>query len=134
MRIATESDLELVIDWVWKFESEAVGHEDIEAARETAINRILDGEIFLWEADHPVSMAAIGRPTPHGITISLVYTPPELRGRGYAISCVATLSQLQLDSGKSFCTLFTDITNPTSNEIYQRIGYKPVCDFNEYIF
>jgi predicted GNAT family acetyltransferase len=39
-----------------------------------------------------------------------------------------------LDSGKKFCFLFTDQANPTSNSIYQKIGYEPVCDFHEYTF
>lgn len=66
--------------------------------------------------------------------VNLVYTPPELRRRGYASACVAALSQLLLDAGWKFCCLFTDMSNPTSNHIYQQIGYTPVCDFNEYIF
>jgi len=51
-----------------------------------------------------------------------------LRGRGYATSCVAALTTRLLDSGKTFCCLYTDLSNPTSNSIYQRIGYRPVCD------
>ncbi len=70
----------------------------------------------------------------HGIVVSLVYTPRALRGRGYASACVAALSQQLLDAGWQFCALFTDLANPTSNDIYQRIGYRPVCDFNEYDF
>lgn len=50
----------------------------------------------------------------------------------YASACVAALSQLILDEGKEFCTLFTDLANPTSNHIYQQIGYRPVCDFAEF--
>jgi len=61
-----------------------------------------------------------------------VYTPPEFRGRGYASALVAALSQAMLDAGYHFCTLFTDLANPTSNHIYQAIGYQPVCDTDEY--
>ena len=50
------------------------------------------------------------------------------------MACVAALSQQRLASGKLFCTLFTDLGNPTSNSIYQQIGYRPVCDFNAYDF
>jgi predicted GNAT family acetyltransferase len=39
-----------------------------------------------------------------------------------------------LDQGKQFTSLFTDLSNPTSNSIYQKIGYQPVCDFDLYRF
>jgi predicted GNAT family acetyltransferase len=81
-----------------------------------------------------VSMAAASRPTPNGCSISLVYTPPERRRLGYASGCVAELSQRLLDSGKSFCTLFADLDNPTSNAIYQRMGFQPLADFREIRF
>jgi len=95
---------------------------------------VATGDIFLWDDGRPVSVAARNRPTPHGISVGYVYTPPELRGRGYATSCVAALSQHLLDSGYEFCTLFTDLANPTSNDIYQQIGYRPICDYDEYVF
>lgn len=79
-------------------------------------------------------MAAVARPTLHGITVNLVYTPPEQRGRGFASNCVAALSQRMLDGGYQFCTLFTNLANPTSNDIYQQIGYRSIADFNEYRF
>jgi predicted GNAT family acetyltransferase len=64
----------------------------------------------------------------------MVYTPPHLRKQGYATSCVAALTQRMLDSGKRFCCLYTDLTNPTSNAIYQKIGYQPVCDSEDLVF
>ena len=79
----------------------------------------------------PVSMAAGTRPIVHGITVNRVYTSPALRRRGYATACVAALSQRLLDEGYQFSMLFTDLANPTSNNIYQQIGYRPVCDFRE---
>ena len=99
-----------------------------------AQRRVGDRDVYLWEDGQPVSMAAKARPTINGITVNLVYTPPQFRRRGYATSCVARLSQLLLDSGWKFCTLFTDLANPTSNDIYQKVGYMPVCDFNECVF
>ena len=74
------------------------------------------------------------RPTRHGISVSLVYTPPELRGRGYATACVGELSRKLLGAGREFCALFADLANPISNHIYERIGYRPVCDYEEYRF
>jgi predicted GNAT family acetyltransferase len=79
-------------------------------------------------------LAGAARPTVNGIAIGPVYTPPQFRGKGYASSLVAKLSQHLLDQGRTFCTLFTDLANPTSNRIYQNIGYRPVCDYTVYRF
>lgn len=64
----------------------------------------------------------------------MVYTPPEFRKNGYASFVVAELSQKILNSGKKFCILYTDLANPTSNKIYQNIGYKEVADSKHMIF
>jgi predicted GNAT family acetyltransferase len=66
--------------------------------------------------------------------ISAVYTPPEQRGHGYASANVAALSQRALDAGAIACMLNTDQANPVANKIYQRIGYRPVGDAQEWTF
>jgi len=76
-----------------------------------------------------VSQTQTARATPNGISVNAVYTPPHLRGRGYASNCVAAVSQSMLDRGRTLVFLFTDLANPTSNKIYQRVGYEHVCDF-----
>lgn len=97
-------------------------------AGEIAQERVLSGHLFVWDDDGPVSMAAWTGQTADGVRVNFVYTPPELRGRGYAAACVAALSQHLLDQGNGYCCLYTDLANPTSNAIYRRIGYRPVCD------
>ena len=74
------------------------------------------------------------RPTRHTISISGVYTPPSLRGRGFASAAVGTLTKQLLEHDYKVCNLFTDLGNPTSNAIYQHIGYVPVIDYNFYRF
>jgi uncharacterized protein len=64
----------------------------------------------------------------------MVYTPPEHRRKGYASACVATLSQTLLNQGYKYCFLFTDLANPTSNHIYEAIGYQSVGDLSDYSF
>src|SRR5436189_143738 len=94
-----------------------------------------DGGIVLWEdGGAVVSMAGFGGRTPSGTRIGPVYTPPDLRGRGYASALTAALTQRLLDGGLRFCFLFTDLANPTSNSIYQRIGYEPVSDVGLWSF
>ncbi len=90
--------------------------------------------LYLWVDGAPVSMAGYTGPTPHGIRVGPVYTPPELRGRGYASALVAQMSQALLDGGRSFCFLFTNLANPTANHIYEEIGYEAVVDVDVYTF
>ena len=134
LRPATEGDLDLVTAWHYAFHRELFGRTDREQARKSAGTRVRAGDIFLWEDASPVSVAMRTRPTRHGISVGLVYTPPELRGRGYATACVGELSRQLLGAGWAFCALFADLANPISNHIYERIGYRPVCDYEEYRF
>lgn len=132
---AGPEDVELVADWLRAFEVEAMGGESrsIEAALKAAARNIESRNWFLWRVDgKPVSMCLRTRPTRTGCSVSGVYTPAELRGRGYASNCVAALSQHLLDEGYQFTCLFTDLANPTSNHIYYQIGYRPVADFDNY--
>ena len=90
---------------------------------------------YLWiDRGRPVSLTGAGGLTPNGIRVGPVYTPREDRGRGYASNLVARVSQELLDSGRTFVFLFTDLSNPTSNKIYQAIGYEPVSDVDEWEF
>ena len=134
LRKAEDKDAALLLRWFREFTIEALPDEDPERIGDADALRHLQG-MYLWE-DHgrPVSMARIGRHTPHGATVGPVYTPPELRRLGYASSCVAAVSQVILDSGCKFCTLFTNLANPTSNHIYTAIGYRPLGDFHQYRF
>ena len=79
-------------------------------------------------------MAAWSGKTPNGVRVNLVYTPPSLRSRGYATTCVGALTRRLLEQGNRFCFLFTDLANPTSNSIYQQLGYRPVSDTASYAF
>ena len=133
-RWADTTDVDLLTRWTDVFIDEAVPNDPKHDNRPMVERAIAAQGLLVWDDDGPVSMCARTRPTPHGASISLVYTPAALRGRGYASACVAELSQRILDSGKAFCTLFTDLANPTSNAIYQRIGYRPLCDFREIRF
>jgi uncharacterized protein len=43
---------------------------------------VSEGRLFLWWDGKPVSMAASTRPTPNGVCVNLVYTPPQKRRPG----------------------------------------------------
>ena len=132
MRLAEDSDVRILSEWIHNFNSE-IGEPQLPEEALKTFQRLLGGRrLYVWEDRDLCSIAAWGGPTTHGVRISLVYTPPELRRQGYATVCVATLSQAMLDSGKKFCCLFANVSNQISNRLYQRIGYTQVCDFTEY--
>ncbi len=133
LRQATADDLPLLEAWFEAFIVEAAldpAPDAVAIARE----RVGRGVVYLWQDAEPLTMAAWAGRTRNGTRLNFVYTPPELRGRGYASACVAALSQLLLDDGLRFCFLLTDLDNPTSNRLYQRLGYRPVCDMADVVF
>lgn len=135
-REATKDDRELLVEWFEAFAAEAhPGAPDVGAGRMVDLRLSgRDGGVVVWEDGDVVSFSAHGGPTPNGIRIGPVYTPPQVRGRGYAGACVATQSGRLLEAGHRFCFLFTDLANPVSNRLYERIGYEPVCDIQEIQF
>jgi predicted GNAT family acetyltransferase len=137
MREADPDDVPTILAWLQAFADEAlpeVPHvEDMELTYRRR-EADPDGAWLVWDDGGPVSLAAFGSPTPSGIRVGPVYTPPEHRGRGYATSLVADLTAERLAAGLAFCFLFTDLANPTSNAIYARIGYEPVADWDQWSF
>lgn len=134
MRLARDEDVDLVSEWMLGFHEEAAPGDPPSDPRENALRFMQSGTMAVWDHDGPVSMAGSSRGSKNGATVSAVYTPPEHRGKGYASACVAALCQKLLDEGNAFCTLYADLANPTSNKIYQRIGFRPVADAAFYRF
>lgn len=134
LRAAHPADRAVLVEWTGAFMREAVPHEPHDAA-EGLVDRMLADGAYLWEVDGaPVSYAAVRPPAGGVARIGPVYTPPSRRRRGYAGACVAGVSQRTLDAGAAQCALYTDLSNPTSNGVYQRLGYRPVADSQEYTF
>lgn len=133
LRVARVDELDFLTAWCIAFTTDAgadSGHE-----RESIERLIRAGNLFVWECQgKPVSMTAWSGKTPTGARVSLVYTPNAERGKGYASACVSAVTARLLRSGLKRCFLYTDTTNPTSNRIYQKLGYQPVSDANIYEF
>ncbi|MGI8998618.1 MAG: GNAT family N-acetyltransferase [Candidatus Limnocylindria bacterium] len=137
-RLAEPHDRDLIARWLVDFSTEAMPEappfQDPAATADRWIART-GRTVYLWEdGDTVVSFVGAGGETPNGIRIGPVYTPPAGRGRGYASGLTAAASADQLECGRRFCFLFTDLANPTSNKIYGAIGYKPVCDVDQIRF
>lgn len=138
---ATPAQGDVIKEWAVAFQKEALGDHrgDDEALRRSISDRIAtqspDFGLWVHSIDgEPVSMSGHSGPTPRGIRVSGVFTPPEHRGRGYATTLVARQTRWLLGTGHRFCFLYTDLANPTSNAIYQRIGYHQVAESHEYSF
>lgn len=138
MIVADPSFLELSAQWLVEFVEECIPHEPttLDDARKFVTIKIENQELFIWVNDSGVPVAAnmVTRPTRNGIAVAFVYTPHEHRKNGYAAALVAQTSQRMLDAGKKFCMLYTDATNPTSNKVYQRIGYNEIATQKNFIF
>lgn len=131
---------DVLVDMVARFREEALPDDPPSTREQVAAGVRRDlasdgGGLWLWEhAGRVVSLAGARGPTRHGVRVGPVYTPPELRGHGYATALTAALTTHLLAGGREQVTLFTNLANPTSNAIYQRIGYVKVTDRDVYDF
>lgn len=131
LRRATAADLEVVVPWVASFFDD-IGETHREDPAKHARARLKGGALFVWDRGGPVSMAGWSGKTANGVRVNLVYTPPPHRSRGYAQACVAALTERLLAQGSAFCCLYANRANPVSLRIYERIGYRPVCDVSDF--
>jgi predicted GNAT family acetyltransferase len=126
-RLATQADTELLTGWFAQFYVDmGESHGDPQGSLRDQLS--FDG-LMLWETDGgtPVSMAGHNRPAAGVTRVGPVYTPEALRRRGYGAAVTVAISQAALDQGATV-VLFTDLANPTSNALYQRLGYRAVAD------
>jgi predicted GNAT family acetyltransferase len=127
VRIADAADFDLLLDWSEAFRIEAHLIDTPESIRESLRGRIERREIHLWvDSGKPVSFAGCRQIPPSAARVAPVYTPPLFRGRGYAHALVAGICADLQARGSQAIFLFTDATNPTSNALYERIGFAKV--------
>ena len=132
-REARLDDAETIAQWYEAFSEEVLGQKK-PLNLESAKNTINNGNIYVWEdQDTLVSMAVTLNPTPNGIRINSVYTPPEHRGHAFAAANVATICQEQLDQGRR-PFLYADNDTPASNAMYKKIGFNHVSNSELYTF
>ncbi|MFF8829220.1 GNAT family N-acetyltransferase [Streptomyces sp. NPDC015131] len=127
-RRATAADVPLAAGWMRAFAAD-IGEDPTADRTPQVARRVADGVLYLWEvAGRAVSLAAHSPPVAGQSRVSPVYTPPALRGRGYAGALTAAVSRAALAAGAGQVLLFADVANPTSTALYQRLGYRPVGD------
>jgi predicted GNAT family acetyltransferase len=127
-RQVTAQDASLFADWLAAFSREAVPH-DPAPIRANSERMAAEGRHTFWVVEGaPVAMAGIARRIRSAGAISAVYTPPALRGRGFAGSATAAVAERLFAEGRSVVCLYTDLRNPASNRCYAKIGFEPHCD------
>jgi uncharacterized protein len=131
LRLADEGDLQVVDEWAIEYAREMGTRVDVRAFFE---RKLRTGSLYLWVDGVPRSLVAVSGLIPTSGRISAVYTPPDDRRKGCATAAVAAASALMLNAGRRMCVLLADLKDPTANSIYQRIGYRPVCDVVELEF
>jgi GNAT superfamily N-acetyltransferase len=128
-RTASAADAGLLLAWLDAFHDEA-GPEGPNASERMVRDSLGYGGLVLWERENrSVSLAGRHRAVAGQARIGPVYTPPELRGRGFGGAATAAVTQAALDEGAEVVVLFTDPANPASNTLYQRLGYRPVSEW-----
>ncbi len=132
-RPAGASDRDVLVAWAERFlEDTASLPLD---ARDMTDRHLRAGRLWVWELDgRAVSTAAASVPVAGVARVAFVYTPPEHRSHGYAGACVAALSAHIVAGDADTCILYTQLSNPTSNAMYRRIGYEPVMESLVYRF
>ncbi|MGA8115418.1 MAG: GNAT family N-acetyltransferase [Actinocatenispora sp.] len=136
LRAPDGEETELLVAWARQF------HQEVDPGSAGDLGKIVrrrlqqPGLVWVWEESdrRPVAMNYVSRPVAGVVRVSAVYTPPELRGRGYASAMVAATSQRALDAGAERCLLYADLSNPISNRLYQRVGYRPARDVRAWAF
>jgi GNAT superfamily N-acetyltransferase len=127
-RLATTADRDLLLAWMGAFDSD-IGDRPAQDHGRAIDSRLAYGGFTIWEVGGvPVSVAGVTRSVGGMIRVGPVYTPPEQRGRGYGGAATSAVSEAAVNQGIAEVLLYTDLANPTSNALYQRLGYQPVED------
>jgi predicted GNAT family acetyltransferase len=134
-RPAGEQDHEHLMQWCRELAADLKETVTINADSWVG-TRFAEKRFTYWEIPDgtPVSMAGANPMVGGQVRIDPVYTPAHQRRRGYAAAVTAEVSRAALTAGATDVVLFTNAANPTSNALYQRIGYRPVADFATYGF
>ncbi|MER8047142.1 GNAT family N-acetyltransferase [Streptomyces sp. NPDC094032] len=127
-RVAGRDDVPLAVAWMREFARD-IGEDPDADYTANVEGRVADARLHLWEvAGEPVAMASVSRVVAGQARVSPVYTPRAHRARGYGGAVTCAVSRAAVGAGAERVLLFTDLANPTSNALYQRLGYRPIGD------
>ncbi|MFB8775089.1 GNAT family N-acetyltransferase [Streptomyces broussonetiae] len=134
-RAVGEGDLKQLMAFCRGFAAD-VGEDVTIDAGSWADTRFADKRYTFWETPDgtPVSLAGANPMISGMVQIDPVYTPAHLRGHGYAGAATVAAVRAVLAEGATDVVLFTDAANPTSNALYQRLGFVRIADWAAYEF
>lgn len=137
LRAAQQSDLPLVGEWRFTYVVEAMGQENTPQTRDTAIKQaegmIDTGNYRILERDAtPVSFTGFNATMPDCVQIGGVFTPPDLRSKGYARAAVALHLDEARKNGATRAILFA--SGEPAARAYRGIGFEHIGEFTLKIF
>lgn len=136
IRAASESNFDLIFNWMKALmTTTGLRSYDLESVVRTALSA---GRYYLLISQGmPVCMGGHSDiQTFEGFSIGRVgpiYTPDEFRKKGYASALTSEITKTLISRG-ALPTLYTQAANPTSNKIYQEIGYTLVDENRRVVF
>ena len=134
-RKCTLNDKDTLIKYIQDFMKEALNEECDYDKAEEKFNKYFEKGYYVLEKDNKiVCQANISRIMKYGKCVSSVYTPKEEREKGYAYNLIYRISRDLINSGDKYCILYTDDSNPISNHVYEKIGYKRKSDWEDIDF
>jgi RimJ/RimL family protein N-acetyltransferase len=128
------ADLPVLVAWRAAYRREAFNSEDrpdlISRSRQEVEAGIAGGTAWVLEdGDHLVAYQQFNARLPDAIQVGGVWTPPELRGRGYARAVVAGALLAVGAEGIRRAVLFTDDDNAPAQRAYLALGFERVGDY-----
>ncbi len=126
---------DIIADYCVGFMRDCFNQEVTVESQMASVKRLIDsGDLYVLSVDgEVVSMANIAHRSPRHARINNVYTPPAQRKKGYASQLIAKISSLALEEGL-IPMLYADVLNPTSNKVYQNVGYRATGQIDAYTF
>ena len=134
MRVPRQDEHDLLLAWQLAFIEEVALSDDPARIQRVFARRLEQGMVRVWDDDGIVSLAGYGDGGTDVARVAPVFTPPEHRRRNYASALVGELSRELFEQGKRAMFLTTDVSNPTSNSTYRKIGYLPAADHYHFDF
>ena len=135
MKLPSEKDVEYIAQFLSGFYLDGHGMKvEPNTLLGKAKNLIETRNLYIWVVDEvPVSMTNVSHRSPRHARINSVYTPPEQRKKGFASALVHEVCGV-VEKEKLTPMLYADVLNPSSNKIYQDLGFKECGKIRELSF
>ncbi len=130
-RLATRDDVDVVVGCFEGFATDT--GLTATQGRDRVRGMIEGGRLHVWDDDGVVGCVVAQDGSAGVRRVGFVYTADGHRGRGIAARLTAEVTE-EILAGGDRAILYTQLENPVSNALYQRIGYVPVADHVRYRF